>query len=100
MPKKAEVKPVDTKPKAKKPAAAKTVAVAATGPQKVFVARTGDVCEVDFKEGLTLGSAIEVAGFKLANVADVRVNAKKITDMKTMLKAGDQVTLLGKIAGA
>lgn len=99
MPKKKDEGPKKLAEKPAKPAAPK-VAVATKGPQKVFVARTGDVCEVDFKEGLTLGRAIEAAGFKLANVADVRVNAKKVTNMGTMLKAGDQVTLLGKIAGA
>ena len=67
---------------------------------KVFVARTGDVCEVGFTKDMTLGGAIKAAGYKTDGVTDVRVNNKKVKDMGTKLKAGDQVTLLGKIAGA
>ena len=77
---------------------AKAVQVKASA--KVFVARTGDVCELDFTKGMTLGDAIGNAGYRLDNVTDVRVNNKKVKDMETKLKAGDQVTLLGKIAGA
>lgn len=67
---------------------------------KVFVVRTGDVVEVGFAEGMTLGEAIYGAGFNTNNVTDVRINNKKVKNMETVLKAGDQITLLGKIAGA
>lgn len=68
--------------------------------EKVFVVRTGDVCEVVFTQGMTLGQAIENAGYRHDAVTDVRVNNEKVADMATVLKADDQVMLLGKIAGA
>lgn len=49
---------------------------------KVFVVRTGDVVEVGFAEGLTLGEAIAAAGFNTDRVTDVRINNKKVKNME------------------
>lgn len=67
---------------------------------KVFIARTGDVREVNFTEGMTIGAAIKAAGYVRDRGTEVRVNNTKVTKMNTLLKAGDQITLLGEIAGA
>ena len=82
-----------------KKAAALKVEVKKVSP-KVFVTKTGEVCELDFTQGMTVGRAIELAGYRTDRVTDIRVNAKRVTDMATRLKAGDQISLLGKIAGA
>ncbi|MDO8408055.1 MAG: hypothetical protein Q7S95_02360 [bacterium] len=68
--------------------------------QPVIVARMGEVVEVPAAAATTLGMAIENAGYRTANVTDVRVNNLRVTDMETVINPGDQVTLLGKIAGA
>ena len=67
---------------------------------KVFVASTGDVCEVDYAEGMTLGEALDSVGYSRDGVTDIRVNNETVKDMDTVLAAGDQVTLLKKIRGA
>ena len=84
--------------------AAKTVRVqkktrmAATG--KVTVAKTGDVCQLDPYNAQTLSQAIKNAGYKVDAVAEIRVNGKRVKNMEMTLEVEDNVTLLGKIAGA
>jgi hypothetical protein len=67
---------------------------------KVTVVAQGDVAEVNFTDGMTLGAAIKLAGIGGDGVADVRVNNAAETNMDRVLEAGDQVHLLRKIRGA
>ncbi len=69
-------------------------------PRKVTVVAQGDVAELDFTRGMTLGKAIELAGIGGDGAADVRVNNAAEVDMGRVLEAGDQVHLLRKIRGA
>ena len=73
---------------------------AATVTKPVIVARMGDVCELDPSNALTLEQALANAGTGWDNVTDVRINNLRVTDPKTVLNPGDQVTVLGKIVGA
>lgn len=83
-------------PRAKAPAAA---APADTGPT-VTVVRTGDVKEVPFKEGMSVRQILKNAGHTPNRDNEVRVNNQACADLDTVLKAGDQVMILGRIRGA
>lgn len=71
-----------------------------TNQNKVMVARTGDVREVSFCQGMTVREALAAAQFTLDGASEVRVNSKPCKDMNTQLAPGDQVLIIGRIRGA
>jgi hypothetical protein len=71
-----------------------------TNQKKIMVARTGDVREVSFREGITVKDALAEAQFTLDGASEIRVNNILCKNQKTHLKAGDQVLILGNIRGA
>jgi len=66
----------------------------------IMVARTGDVREVTFQQGMTVKEALAAAQFTLDGASEVRVNSKPCKDMNTQLTPGDQVLIIGRIRGA
>ncbi len=66
----------------------------------IMVARTGDVREVPFREGITVKQALAAAQFTLDGACEIRVNSRPCTDHGTVLSAGDQVLIIGRIRGA
>ena len=69
------------------------------GQGKITVARTGDVREVSYREGITVKDALSEAQFTVDGASEIRVNNKP-ANQGTCLRPGDQVLILGKIRGA
>lgn len=67
---------------------------------KVTVVQTGAVREIDFTEGMTVKQAIATAELRVSDDHEVRLNGAPCPDQDTVLKAGDQVMVVGQIAGA
>jgi ribosomal protein S4E len=68
--------------------------------QKVMVAQTGKVLEINFRDGMTIADAIKEANIAVDKTSEVRVNGKKVKDLKTAIKPNDQVMVVGQIRGA
>ncbi|MBI3572020.1 MoaD/ThiS family protein [Candidatus Kaiserbacteria bacterium] len=68
--------------------------------EKVTVVQTGAVREIDFTEGMTVKQAIAAADLQVSENHEVRLNGSPCPDHDTVLKAGDQVMIVGQIAGA
>jgi len=75
-----------------------TDTTAASG--KVTIVQTGAVREVDFTAGLTVRQAIAAADLTVTERNEVRLNNAPCPDQDTVLAVGDQVMIVGQIAGA
>lgn len=70
---------------------------------KVTVVQTGAVNEVELTEGMTAKQALAAADLLPENMDEdglqVRLNGAVITDLDIVLTAGDQLLVVGDIAG-
>jgi len=67
---------------------------------QVTVVQTGAVRDVDFVEGMTVKQAIAASGLRVRDRNEIRLNGTPCPDQDTTLNAGDQVMIVGQIAGA
>jgi len=70
----------------------------------VTVVQTGDVQEIELTEGMTVLQALGEADISEEDLKSdglqVRLNNKVIEDLDAVLAAGDQLMVVGNIAGA
>lgn len=66
---------------------------------KVTFVKTGGVREFDVKEGMSIQHVLKQAAVQTGKGVEVRLNGKVITDLDASVKAGDQVMVVGEIAG-
>ena len=66
----------------------------------VTVAQTGNVQEIEFSEGMTVGDALSKSGIELGSSMQLRLNGAAHDDMDEVLSAGDQILVVGAIRGA
>ena len=71
---------------------------------KITVVQTGDIDELDFVEGMTARQALTQIGATEEALSgeglEVRLNGTKTSDLDVVLADGDQLMVIGDIAGA
>ncbi len=65
----------------------------------VTLVQTGNVEELNNEKGMTIAAALDRAGWTLGDDNEVRVNNKPVKLLDTILKDGDQVMIIGEVAG-
>ena len=66
----------------------------------VTVIQTGEVNEIDFEEGMTVGEALEKAAMSVGEGMEIRLNGDAHDDLEEVLSAGDTILIVGAIRGA
>jgi sulfur carrier protein ThiS len=64
----------------------------------VFAPLTEDAKQVKVRRACTMSELLEKAGYPDTDISDIRVNCQEVTS-RTVLHAGDFVTVLAKVAG-